>query len=178
MVIFFGTYFWVYICWVSRCQQQTVGFERNIRCHRIVQVQPKSNNVATKTQAKAQAVPESAPAPPGQGKISMNAEHFPAARQYALPSVIGAGAPSTAYNDNMSLPSSIAPPKTGVAYIDKYELRYGAGYQSAEEATCLTSAALCLLFLNFIEVETSCLFSSIWCPQKHTKNNHRDLYPV
>ena len=41
---------------------------------------------------------------------------------------------------NSSLPSSIAPPKTGVPYIDKHEVRYGNTYGDAEEATFMTSA--------------------------------------
>jgi hypothetical protein len=100
-----------------------------------------------KWQPKAQAVPESTVA--GQPNISMLSTNFPPPPRFPHLAGGGPGAPSTTtgYNDNMSLPSSIAPPKQGVPYIDKYELRYGDVYRTADEdaGAMLNSAALCLL---------------------------------
>lgn len=88
--------------------------------------------------SRPQPVPESVATPPAEAnRNSICGDNFPVgARQGIVPLSNG----TTDYGGAMSsLPSSIAPPKSGVPYVDKHELRYGAGYTDAEEATFMTS---------------------------------------
>lgn len=95
--------------------------------------------VVQNSKGKAQPVPESVQ----NGEAHQNsfyAKDMPAApNQAMLPQLSPRSPGTTDYDGAMSLPSSIAPPKTGVPYIDKHELRYGAAYGTAEEATSMTS---------------------------------------
>lgn len=86
-------------------------------------------------------VPESAATPTQAHRNSLFGENFTSAKSPQAMSPMSVPMSGTTEHDwgNSSLPSSIAPPKTGVPYIDKHEVRYGTTYGDAEEATFMTS---------------------------------------